>query len=64
MNTSSINLQYLGQYHDHFQTMMVGTSTIAIMECELKEALILLLHGTLLIGMAPVSKTITPTPSF
>ena len=39
--------------------MMVGTSTIAIMECKLKEALILLWHGTLLIGMAPVSKTIT-----
>ena len=39
--------------------MMVGTSTLAIMECELKEALILLWHGTFLIGMAPVSKTIT-----
>jgi hypothetical protein len=61
MSTNSINLQFLGQFRDHFQTMMVGTSTIAITECELKEAAILLWHGSLLIGMAPVSKTITQT---
>ena len=33
MSINSILLQYLGQFHDHLQTMMVGTFTIAIMEC-------------------------------
>jgi hypothetical protein len=60
MNTNSTNLQYLGQFHDLFQMTMVGTSILAIMECELREALTLLWLGNLIIGMAPVSKTITP----
>ena len=61
MNTSFINLQFLGQFHDPFLIMMVGTSIIVIMECELKEVPILLWLGILLIGMGPVSKTITLT---
>ena len=35
MSTNFTSLQYLGRFRDHFQTIMVDTSTIAIMECEL-----------------------------
>lgn len=58
MNTSSINLQYLGRFHNLFPMTMVGTSIIAIMEFELKEALIMLWLGILLIGMVPTGTLI------
>lgn len=58
MSTNSTNLQFLGQFHDHLQTMMVVTSTTAAMECALKEDLIQWWHGIHLIGMGPAFKII------
>ena len=58
MSTNSTNLQFLGQFHDHLQMVVVATSTTAAMECALKEVQIQLWLGIHLIGMGPAFKII------